>query len=354
MYHNAHPPLRAFTLIEVLIVIAIIGLLVSLSLPAIQASREAAHRAQCAANLKQFGIAFVDFEVHNKAFPSSMTVALKGPLEGNPELQIHNFMIDLLPFLEEASLYSQFNREAIFCAPENLVAIATPLTVARCPSAPQSAPIATTHYVPSSRIPGSVKAAFPDVFASLDKKYSKEFDGAITDYAIPMSVTSGLANLLGYGIAKDDPSGIPSMFPSPLAKSITLKRVSALLNSSGSVNFRVQTRASQITDGLSQTLMMTEDAGRPEHWERGFPQQGDPLLSAWADHYAACFDIRGTTVNGGNGICLLQCDNDGEIYSFHDSGVNAVFADGHVQFLTSNTDPRVIISMMTPNQSENY
>jgi len=344
---------RGVTLIELLLVMAIIGLLIALAVPAIQASREAARRTQCTNNLRQFGVAFAGFEAQNKAFPSVFTVRLTGPLKSDPRLEMHNFVVDLLPFLEEESVNSIYRRDRIFCAPENAKAIESPLQVAVCPSAPRSESTPTTTLVPSLVASGSMREKLKDLFDALDKKYTLSFRGAVADYAVAYQAEDGLARAFGYDVAKGDNAGLPSMFPSPIDLPFEklAPKIMPILDEKGTSEFSMQTRAAQITDGLAHTFLMAETAGRPDHYRQGqrFPT-GEPLPSAWADPFVA-FRIGGLGEGEAKNRCLIQCDN-AEIYSFHPAGVNFLFADGHVSLLSAGTDGRLILAMLTPDKGD--
>lgn len=93
----------AFTLVELLVVVAVIGVLLGLLLPAVQAAREAARRSQCQSNVKQLGLAALNFESATGKFPSGgWGYQWQGYLDVNsPAGQPGSWTFSLLPFLEQ-------------------------------------------------------------------------------------------------------------------------------------------------------------------------------------------------------------------------------------------------------------
>jgi prepilin-type N-terminal cleavage/methylation domain-containing protein len=98
---------RGFTLVELLVVITIIGILVSLLLPAVQSAREAAHSAQCQNNLKQLGLAALIHEQKKGYFPSGGQPGYIGdPDLGFGARQTGNWAFSILPFMEQTTVWS--------------------------------------------------------------------------------------------------------------------------------------------------------------------------------------------------------------------------------------------------------
>lgn len=100
---------RAFTLVELLVVIAVIGVLVSLLMPAVQAAREAARRIQCQNHLKQLALAVNNYADTLRVFPASGIVNTKikdyDPKSGT----MFSWIVLVLPYLEQKNLHDQFN-----------------------------------------------------------------------------------------------------------------------------------------------------------------------------------------------------------------------------------------------------
>jgi prepilin-type N-terminal cleavage/methylation domain-containing protein len=126
----------AFTVIELLVVVAVIGMLVAIVLPAVQRARESARMAACRNNLKQIGLALHEYEDVQRVYPPSSTSFVEeGVWKANPlDYHLHSWASLILPDLEQAPLHDQVNYNVSSLAPENRAVAAMTIPVYRCPS----------------------------------------------------------------------------------------------------------------------------------------------------------------------------------------------------------------------------
>ena len=137
---------NGFTLIELLVVIAIIAVLIALLLPAVQSAREAARRAQCTNNLKQMGLAFINYESSNGSFPpTSIDVPYPGGAPGSWIYSVSwSAFARAAPFLEQNALYNSMNFswslavQIDYDSPQNTTVSYSPMPYLYCPSDPGS------------------------------------------------------------------------------------------------------------------------------------------------------------------------------------------------------------------------
>jgi prepilin-type N-terminal cleavage/methylation domain-containing protein/prepilin-type processing-associated H-X9-DG protein len=141
---------QGFTLIELLVVIAIIAVLIALLLPAVQAAREAARRTQCVNNLKQLGLALMNYHDIWGRFPYGAIG--HDPVTGNyPTNAVQDnrqpFVIAVLPYIEAGTLFAAYNLAQMFETLQNLTVRGTVINTWNCPSeTPQVFTKSTTDY----------------------------------------------------------------------------------------------------------------------------------------------------------------------------------------------------------------
>jgi prepilin-type N-terminal cleavage/methylation domain-containing protein len=306
---------QAFTLVELLVVIAIIGVLVALLLPAVQAAREAARRSQCTNNLKQIGLAAHNFHDTYGNLPSSIR---PGGLTTSPRIAGLTF---LLPFIEQQTMYDRYDQTVNWSHANNLPVTRLPIKSFQCPSTPEP-----------QRLDGDPQQTWTPIVA-------------VTDYSPTIGVdqrlqTLGLVDLAGDGI----------------------------LTKNGSP------RMADVLDGLSNTIMYAESAGRPAIYRRRLKFGSLPATRVNAGGWsrpASDFSVDGSSQDGATfpGPCPLNCTNGefvgtafphpyygtegtAEAYSMHPGGAMFGLGDGSVRFISATISMREFARLVTRSGGE--
>ena len=327
-----HARQRAFTLIELLVVIAIIAVLIGLLLPAVQKVREAANRMSCQNNLKQVGLAMMNFESTMGGLPpssydnnTSPVVPFPAPIP--PGQTPRSILFILLPYYEQDSLRNSFNpAEDWRQGPPspNRTAIQVPVKMFLCPSAPE---------------PNRTRTFTSATFGTVT--------GAVSDYFVINRIRADIANTLT---------------PNPGSRWTAAFQPNVL------------TRITDIGDGSSNTLAFVEAAGNPALYNLGrrgsaTPDATDYITTQgagiWADHrtpitFDSCNPTTGAVYGPGSSASPpattaaattrtkpVNCSNDEEIYAFHSGGANLLRCDGSVFFLRDSVSTGTVAALIT-------
>ena len=310
--------LHGFTLVELLVVITIIGILIALLLPAVQAAREAARRMQCSNNLKQIGLASANHEQALGYFPcSGWTYHFVGdPDRGFGLRQPGGWAYNLLPYMELQLIREigkgQTDTQKMTAL---LPMVATPIAAFYCPSRRpcQAYPLAPSSWTFTNITPTATTLM------------------ARTDYA----GNGGDADVRTQCLGLTNPATTLQQGDSDSFWGATPKDFDGIFFAHTIV------RVSDIKDGLSNTILFGEKYLSPDNYSNGVDSGDNQTVYQGYDVDIVRFVAQTTT-----SVCVPLQDRPGwpdyvQFGSAHASGLNFTFCDGSVQQISYDVDATV-------------
>lgn len=301
-------PIRTgFTLVELLVVVAIIGVLIALLLPAVQAAREAGRRTTCLNNLKQTSLAIINYESTHRTLPPGYVLE-PSPAPGQPAV-LNGMLTVILPYLEDSSLEDLYDYDLGYLNEQNQQAVNTRVAAYQCPSVPNDRTVSLSG-LPMPFISKAATAQATDYFG-LNEVFDQNTPAANRAECVFSDVW------LGKGKSH---------------------------------------RLSQITDGTSNTILMAEKAGLPELYANGAPLGNEAYFySSWAGPsgiQAYSVDPDSSPYSPTPGPTFINARNNHTLYSFHPGGVNVSLCDGSVRRLPEDVSFETWWRLALPDDGE--
>ena len=337
---------RGFSLLELLVVIAIIGLLVALLLPAIQRTREAARRAQCLSNLRQIGLGMSNYQDARRVYPPAYVgnphatgsvagVSFPDGNDNGPSGFAWGAL--LLPYVEEQSLYDQFDFAQPFWAGSNTLVAQTRVALYLCPSASGGSDGYSV-----DRYQGP--AWGPDLIPVGSNPFSPEIVVAHSHYV----TSAGCHQPWGREIVYDN-------FDLPELVSGNGPPVETYIEGAFYRNSHFGPR--HFSDGLSKTVFVGEHSSvlSDKTWV-GVPPWG---VTCPKEPFASDCNSGGALVSVHSGPdahdrpqVIIHAPNNpvghtDQMWSEHGDGCNVLFGDGSVRFIQESIDLNLWVALTT-------
>ena len=317
----------AITLTEVLVSLAILGVLIALLLKGVQAARESSRRLQCQNNLRQQMLATTDFHATHSELPSFYNdTSLSWPLREWDLFHMHSWRAKLLPHLEQTALFNSIDWEALATDEVNLDIAQTPVPVFICPSG--HSPTVLGWGLKHDTLIGAPLGSVSDA----DKYHvmRSDYDAMAGIQSLPTPPPDGAsandAKFINWGV-----------WGRAVFKTDTISGSDLLRYRPG--------RFSDVTDGLSNTIAIAERGGKPfdlldgeRNVTPGNPNADYPGQVGWSASNTFAWAINK------DGVGINQSNSNG-IYALHAGGANVAIADGAVKLLPASTDFETLVAL---------
>lgn len=304
-----------FTLVELLIVIAIISALVALLLPAVQAARESARRATCENNLKQYLLGVHSYHEAHHLLPPLYNGPQKLTRGATIGLDTFSWQTMVLPYIEQGALQKEFDYTRYATDVVNQSGVTKLLLIASCPSTPRTSLVARGLWFERGQ-------------------FNEKLSAATTDYASSEGYLDGLVDCVPGAWGELVPGS--GYFDSPKVRKVGF---------------------AQITDGLSNTTLILERAGLPDHYFASgtkFEPHEPPTFRTWGNVglWAISAEMLLNHLQLDTGMPVVNGDNLHGLYSFHPNGVDVAFADNSVRFIGASIDAKVMLALVSRDGDE--